>query len=187
MDVLVGLAESSQRADVFKHGVGVSGQTALDHAGGDGSIFGGLHAGDILKLAFGEPGGEGAHAEGLQGVVGLELVQALGETAPHLGDFLVVVVAVVAVADDGECGTVDDLGLHGLPPAQERIGKLALLAFLVVVFPFVDSLSGLRWGPIVILALIFVILALGLLSISCRKTPDQLVQQALGARKAADG
>ena len=52
--------------------------------------------------------------------------------------------------------------LHGLPPAQERIGKLALLAFLVVVFPFVDSATGLRWGPQAIFALIFVILALGL-------------------------
>ena len=53
-------------------------------------------------------------------------------------------------------------GLHALPPAQERLGKFALLGFLVVVFPFVDSFSGLRWGPQAILALIFVILALGL-------------------------
>src|SRR5579859_6504251 len=53
-------------------------------------------------------------------------------------------------------------GLHALPPAQERIGKLALLAFLVVVFPFVDNFTQLRWAPQAIYALIFVILALGL-------------------------
>ena len=53
-------------------------------------------------------------------------------------------------------------GLHALPPAQERIGKLALLAFLMVVFPFVDNYTQLRWAPQAIYALIFVILALGL-------------------------
>ena len=53
-------------------------------------------------------------------------------------------------------------GLHALPPARERIGKIALLAFLVVIFPFIDNYTQLRWGPQVIYALIFVILALGL-------------------------
>jgi branched-chain amino acid transport system permease protein len=53
-------------------------------------------------------------------------------------------------------------GLHALAPAQERIGKLALLAFLIIVFPFVDNFTQLRWAPQAIYALIFVILALGL-------------------------
>ncbi len=53
-------------------------------------------------------------------------------------------------------------GLHALPPDQERFGKFALLAFLVVTFPFIDAFTGLRWGPQIIFALIFVILALGL-------------------------
>jgi len=53
-------------------------------------------------------------------------------------------------------------GLHALPPKQENIGKLALLAFLVATFPFIDAFTGLRWGPQIIFALIFVILALGL-------------------------
>ncbi len=53
-------------------------------------------------------------------------------------------------------------GLHALSSAQERLGKLGLLAVLVLIFPFVDSFTGLRWGPQVIFALIFVILALGL-------------------------
>ena len=52
--------------------------------------------------------------------------------------------------------------LHALPTGQERIGKVALLAVLVVVFPFVDNFTQLRWAPQMIFALIFVILALGL-------------------------
>lgn len=52
--------------------------------------------------------------------------------------------------------------LHGLPPRQEQIGKLILIAVIVVAFPFIDSFTGLRWIAQVIFALIFVILGMGL-------------------------
>jgi len=52
--------------------------------------------------------------------------------------------------------------LHGLPERQERIGKLLVLALLIVSFPYVDSFTGLRWTAQIIFALIFVILGLGL-------------------------
>ncbi len=52
--------------------------------------------------------------------------------------------------------------LHGLPPKQEQIGKLILIAIIVVAFPFIDSFTGLRWIAQVIFALIFVILGMGL-------------------------
>ena len=52
--------------------------------------------------------------------------------------------------------------LHGLPEKQERIGKLILIALIVVSFPFIDSFTGLRWIAQVIFALIFVILGMGL-------------------------
>ncbi|MEW6030048.1 MAG: ABC transporter permease subunit [Chloroflexota bacterium] len=52
--------------------------------------------------------------------------------------------------------------LHGLTPRWERIGKIILLAVMVVVFPFIDEWTGLRWTSNVIFALIFVILGLGL-------------------------
>jgi len=53
-------------------------------------------------------------------------------------------------------------GLHGLSDKQENIGKLILLAVIVISFPFVDSFTGLRWVAQVIFALIFVILGMGL-------------------------
>ena len=52
--------------------------------------------------------------------------------------------------------------LHGLPPRQEQIGKLILIALIVVAFPFLDNLTGLRWMAQVIFALIFVVLGMGL-------------------------
>jgi branched-chain amino acid transport system permease protein len=52
--------------------------------------------------------------------------------------------------------------LHGLPPKQEQIGKLIIIAVVVVAFPFVDNFTGLRWIAQVIFALIFVILGMGL-------------------------
>jgi branched-chain amino acid transport system permease protein len=52
--------------------------------------------------------------------------------------------------------------LHGLPDRQERLGKLILMAVLVIVFPFIDRITGLRWSGEIIFALIFVILGLGL-------------------------
>ncbi len=52
--------------------------------------------------------------------------------------------------------------LHGLPRRQETIGKLAVIALIVIAFPFVDSLTGLRWTAQIIFALIFVILGMGL-------------------------
>ncbi len=58
--------------------------------------------------------------------------------------------------------TLITVSLHGLSEKQERIGKLILLAVIVVAFPFVDSFTGLRWIAQVIFALIFVILGMGL-------------------------
>ncbi len=52
--------------------------------------------------------------------------------------------------------------IHGLPPRQEQIGKLILIAVIVVAFPFIDNFTGLRWIAQVIFALIFVILGMGL-------------------------
>jgi branched-chain amino acid transport system permease protein len=49
-----------------------------------------------------------------------------------------------------------------LPPKQEQIGKLILIAVIIVAFPFIDSFTGLRWIAQVIFALIFVILGMGL-------------------------
>jgi len=52
--------------------------------------------------------------------------------------------------------------LHGLSERQERIGRLVLLAVIIVAFPFVDNFTGLYWVAQVIFALIFVILGMGL-------------------------
>src|SRR5512144_2183677 len=52
--------------------------------------------------------------------------------------------------------------LHGLPPKQEQIGKLVIIAVVVVAFPFIDNFTGLRWIAQVIFALIFVLLGMGL-------------------------
>ncbi len=52
--------------------------------------------------------------------------------------------------------------LHGLPPKREQVGKLILIAVVVVAFPFVDGFTGLRWIAPVVFALIFVILGMGL-------------------------
>ncbi len=52
--------------------------------------------------------------------------------------------------------------LHGLPEKREQQWKMALLALLIVAFPFVDKLTSLRWTAQIIFALIFVILGLGL-------------------------
>lgn len=54
------------------------------------------------------------------------------------------------------------IALHGLSKEQERIGRLILLGLVVVSFPFVDSLTELRWTAQIIFALIFVILGMGL-------------------------
>ncbi|HMU91655.1 MAG TPA: hypothetical protein PKE35_00195 [Anaerolineales bacterium] len=52
--------------------------------------------------------------------------------------------------------------LRGLPEKQEQYAKMILLALLVIVFPFVDKATALRWTAQIIFALIFVILGLGL-------------------------
>ena len=52
--------------------------------------------------------------------------------------------------------------LHALPENWERVGRLVLLALLIIAFPFVDRVTGLRWSAQVIFALIYVILGLGL-------------------------
>ncbi len=54
------------------------------------------------------------------------------------------------------------IALHGLSEAQERIGRLVLLAVIVIAFPFSDNFTGLGWTSLIIFALIYVILAMGL-------------------------
>lgn len=53
-------------------------------------------------------------------------------------------------------------GLHGLPEKQERLGKMFLLGAVVAIFPFIDNLTSLRWTSVVIFALMYVILGMGL-------------------------
>ena len=54
------------------------------------------------------------------------------------------------------------VALHSLSEAQERIGRLVLLAVIVISFPFADNFTGLGWTSLIIFALIYVILAMGL-------------------------
>ncbi len=54
------------------------------------------------------------------------------------------------------------VSFRGLDAKNEQRAKMILLAALVIVFPFVDSFTGLRWSSNFIFALIFVILGLGL-------------------------
>ena len=52
--------------------------------------------------------------------------------------------------------------LHGLPEKQEQRYRMIMLTILIVAFPFIDSLTNLRWTAQIIFALIFVLLGLGL-------------------------
>ncbi|MBI2757171.1 MAG: branched-chain amino acid ABC transporter permease [Chloroflexi bacterium] len=58
--------------------------------------------------------------------------------------------------------TIITTAIHGLPKRQEEIAKFAILALVIIFFPFIDKATGLRWSAQVIFALIFVILGLGL-------------------------
>jgi branched-chain amino acid transport system permease protein len=51
---------------------------------------------------------------------------------------------------------------YGLPPRQASIARLIMLGLVIVVFPFFDQFSQLRWTAQIIFALIFVVLGLGL-------------------------
>lgn len=52
--------------------------------------------------------------------------------------------------------------IHTLPNRQRLMAQLALLGAIVLAFPFIDNLAGLRWSAPIIFALIFTIMALGL-------------------------
>jgi len=52
--------------------------------------------------------------------------------------------------------------LSGLSKEKERVAKIIIISALVILFPFVDKLTDLRWTPNIIFALIYVILGLGL-------------------------
>lgn len=86
--------------------------------------------------------------------------------APAIGklpvDLNVVIPANLMGVLGGVLFTLIVAALHGLSEKQERIGRLILLAIIVIAFPFVDSFTGLRWIAQVIFALIFVILGMGL-------------------------
>jgi branched-chain amino acid transport system permease protein len=86
--------------------------------------------------------------------------------APATGKIPSQMSTVIAANLIGALGLIFFAGLttalHALPPRQEQIGKLVLLAFLILTFPFVDNFTQMRWTPQLIFALIFVILGLGL-------------------------
>jgi branched-chain amino acid transport system permease protein len=60
------------------------------------------------------------------------------------------------------CLSMLTVSFRGLDDKNERLAKSILLAVIVIAFPFIDSLTGLRWTSTIIFALIFVILGLGL-------------------------
>ncbi len=100
---------------------------------------------------------------------GILLVMSLLQNfivAPAVGntpaDLSVVIPANLVGVLGGFAMVLVTTALHGLPPKQEQIGKLILIAVVVVAFPFVDNFTGLRWMAQVIFALIFVILGMGL-------------------------
>ncbi len=59
--------------------------------------------------------------------------------------------------------TTSVLGLiFTLPAPQQRVGVIIVIALFVIVFPFFDQITNLRWAAQIIFALMFVIMALGL-------------------------
>ncbi len=86
--------------------------------------------------------------------------------APAVGnspsDLTVVIPANLVGVLGGMLLVLVTVGIHGLPPRQEQIGKLILIAAVIIAFPFIDNFTGLRWIAQVIFALIFVILGMGL-------------------------
>lgn len=84
---------------------------------------------------------------------------AIGKTAAAPA---VVVPANLIALFGGIAAALVIVALHSLTPSQERLGLLILLAAVVVAFPFVDRVTGLRWIAQIIFALIFVVLGMGL-------------------------
>ncbi len=86
--------------------------------------------------------------------------------APAIGNrpaaMSVVMFANLAGVLGGFLMTIVMTAFHGFSPRNERIAKLIVIALVVVLFPFVDQATGLRWMAQVIFALIFVILGMGL-------------------------
>ncbi len=86
--------------------------------------------------------------------------------APAVGnnpnDLTVVIPANLVGVLGGMALVLVTTAIHGLPPRKEQIGKLILIAAIVIAFPFIDNFTGLRWIAQVIFALIFVILGMGL-------------------------
>jgi branched-chain amino acid transport system permease protein len=77
-------------------------------------------------------------------------------------DLSIVIPANLAGVLVGAALAITMVALHGLSPIMELRSKLAVLAVIVIVFPFVDQFTGLGWMAQVIFALIFVILGMGL-------------------------
>ncbi len=98
-------------------------------------------------------------------MVVLSLVQnyimdpAIGQTPEYID---VVLIANILGALGTLLFTSVLVGVHGLTPQQEMSGRLAVLAVIIIAFPFIDQFTALRWTAQVIFALIFVILGLGL-------------------------
>ncbi|HEX8992804.1 MAG TPA: hypothetical protein VF784_14085 [Anaerolineales bacterium] len=84
---------------------------------------------------------------------------AIGKFPDGLG---LVIPANIAGVLGGLVMALVTTALHALPARQEQLGRLVLIALIVVAFPFVDNFTGLRWMAQVIFALIFVILGMGL-------------------------
>jgi branched-chain amino acid transport system permease protein len=87
------------------------------------------------------------------------LAPVLGQPTVNLSDsfqygILALVVATLAAGVMG--------GLQGLPNERRRAATLVTLAFILIIFPFVDQLAQTNWIATVIQIQIFIMLALGL-------------------------
>jgi branched-chain amino acid transport system permease protein len=90
---------------------------------------------------------------------GLIIRPISGQSALGFGEILQygVLALVVATLAAGVMGA-----LQGLPGQRKRLATLVTLAFILILFPFVDQVAQTNWVATTIQILIFVMLALGL-------------------------
>lgn len=87
------------------------------------------------------------------------VAQAIGRGPSH---FSLLLNANIAGAVGFVLGTLVMAVISTLGETEKRTAYLAVIALVVITFPFVDRATGLRWTSQIIFALIFTILALGL-------------------------
>ena len=87
------------------------------------------------------------------------LAPILGQPTVNLFQSLVsgLLALVIAAVAGGFMGT-----LQGLPISRRRVATLVTLAFILIIFPFVDQLAQTNWIATTIQIQIFIMLALGL-------------------------